>query len=101
MSVSSCMNGGLGGGGRWNFGGGPHPGPQSKSVSNISHMKVMWTGVPVRSSVRTRRYWATVRAWCWSFNRWWSTEDARATAGEKRREGAINIVNACAIKFDK
>lgn len=43
---SSCINGGLGGGGRWNLGGGPHPGPQSKSVSNISHMNVLWTGGP-------------------------------------------------------
>ena len=53
LVLSSCMNGGLGGGGRRNLGGGPHPGPHSKSVSNISHMNVLdrwstmlWSVVP-------------------------------------------------------
>lgn len=40
----SCMNGGCGGGGKWNFGGGPGPSHASsphskKSLSNIFHMK--------------------------------------------------------------
>lgn len=44
-AFKSCINGGRGGGGRWNFGGGPGPShassPQSKkSPSNIFHINI-------------------------------------------------------------
>lgn len=46
-AFKSCRNGGRGGGGKWNFGGGPGPSHASsphsprKSLSNIFHMKVL------------------------------------------------------------
>lgn len=45
-AFKSCINGGRGGGGKWNLGGGPGPShassPQSKkSLSNIFHIKII------------------------------------------------------------
>lgn len=44
-AFKSCINGGRGGGGKWNFGGGPGPSHASsphskKSLSNIFHIKM-------------------------------------------------------------
>lgn len=45
-SAGDCMNGGRGGGGMWNFGGGPGPShasvPHSKSPSNIFHIESIY-----------------------------------------------------------
>lgn len=45
-SPGDCMNGGRGGGGMWNFGGGPGPShasvPHSKSPSNIFHIELIY-----------------------------------------------------------
>lgn len=55
-AFKSCINGGRGGGGMWNFGGGPGPShassPQSKkSLSNIFHINFY------RKSLQARKYW--------------------------------------------